>query len=468
MARPSPARTHTDRPNPRRRAMEIISRALDGNGFAQDLLEVSAARDGFGDADRRLVAEMVYGVIRRKATLDAVLQAMSSRPLDRIEPAALQALRLGAYQLVFMDRVPPHAAVSESVRLTRATGHSGASGFVNAVLRQMLRSGQRSRAPRQPVAHCVPLDTGGWYCWTRPVLPDAANRDAHLAAAYSYPEWIVSRWTARYGEGRAVELMRLMNRPAATHVRANTLRTTPEDLLARLADEGVRAEQDAEGRTLRLPRGANPASTAAFRKGLMQPQDASAAAVAPFLDARPGETVLDLCASPGGKTCHLAELMRNQGRIVAVDVTERKLQRIRDNVSRLGIDVVECVESSGVTYASACGEVFDAVLVDAPCTNTGVLHRRAEARWRLNDRSVAELSVRQDSLLRAGLHAVRPGGRLVYSTCSLEPEENGRMVGTCTAGSEVVLEEEKHVLPSDDGDGLYMARLRKPGPGGEG
>ena len=447
--------------DPRRNAVEVISLALDGHAFAQDELDERGRAGGLSDADRRLMAEIAYGVIRRRMTLDSVLAAVSTRPLKDMDPALLQVMRVGACQILFMDRVPDHAAVNESVRLARSTGHARGAGFVNAVLRQLTRVARKTDWPEGPPDHCVPGPRGGWITFTRSVLPPPTDRTAHLAAAYSLPEWVAHRWIARFGEDEAIGLMKLANRPAPASVRPNRLRASAEQLKTRLAEEGVAAAVSPSGRTLRLPAHTNPAQLAAFERGELQPQDDSAAAVAPFLVPRPGERILDLCAAPGGKTTHIAELMNDEGVLIAVDVSRRKLRRLCENVRRLGLAVVECVASDGVRFASDHPGEFDAVLVDAPCSNSGVLRRRVEARWRLNDTSLGELTEIQRRLLQAAAATVRVGGRLVYSTCSLEPEENEDLVRQCLGSAEMALEREQQILPSETADGAYMARLRK-------
>lgn len=446
-------------PDPRRHAIEVVSMALSGRAFAQD--EIDARSGQLAAADRRLLTEIVCGVVRRRLTLDRVLQAFASRPIHRLDPAILQILRVAAYQVLFMDRVPPHAAVNESVRLARATGHAKASGFVNAVLRELLRSISMTDSAEGPADRLVPRD-GGWLRFSRPVLPDPGDRAAHLSAAYSYPPWAVRRWIERFGEETAVEIMRASNLPPATTVRPNASRLDADALVQRLAAEGVEARALEGGRCVELPRGVVPFALESFVRGEFQPQDDSAAKVAPLLDPRPGERILDLCAAPGGKATHLAELAQGKARIDAVDVSRDKLALLEANLSRLGLKGVECFASDGAAFARERPGAYDAVLVDAPCSNSGVLRRRVEARWRLNRSVIEELVVMQWELLGAAVAALKPGGRLVYSTCSLEREENQDMTQRAadTFGLDVV--EETQTLPSREHDGAYAALLRKP------
>jgi 16S rRNA (cytosine967-C5)-methyltransferase len=451
-------------PNPRRHALEVISQALSptGKAFARELLDERFSRAPMKLADRRLAAELVYGVLRRLATLDAVLAAYSARPLDELDPAVRQVLRLGVYQMLFLERVPQRAIVDESVRLARATEKSRATGFVNAVLRSIGRDLRFVAAP-DPARpqHSFELRPGRSCVLGRKVLPPPAESAAHLAAALSFPVGLMRRWLARYGTSRACELCRLANEPPPLFIRPNALRISPEQLIEKLRAEQVEAKRSATGRTLLLPPRTQPARPRAFREGLFQVQDDSSAAVAPFLGPQPGENVADLCAAPGGKACHMAELMQNRGMIAAVDDSAQRLKRLIENAQRLDLRIIATVESEAANFARQHPGKFDRVLLDAPCSNTGVLRRRVEARWRFSGAALAELTALQRALLDAALHCLRPGGRLVYSTCSVEPEENARLVAAALRSAPGFrLEAQEEFLPTrDGGDGLFMARI---------
>ena len=463
-------RRHEPRPpsrpscNPRRHAIEVVSLALDGRAFAQDEIDSRIRAGGLSEPDGRLLAQIAFGVIRRRLTLDTILAALIGRPLDRLDPAVLQILRVGAFQIVFLDRVPPHAAVNESVSLARATGHAKAAGLVNAVLRRLTRIGRKTEGACLESPRRLPLDELRGVTFGVDVFPTPDDRSAYLAAIHSFPPDLVLKWTQRLGEPEAVRIMRIANAPAPLSLRPNTAKTTVEELAAELAQHGVHAQASASGRTLRLPVYTRVTDLKAFREGRAQPQDDSAAAVVPFLDPRPGEDVLDLCAAPGGKTTQIAERLNGEGALVAVDVSQDKLARVQENMERLGLPPAACVEADGVKFAEQWRRRFDAVLVDVPCSNSGVLRRRPEARWRLSRKALKELTTAQVALLRAGLQTLREGGRLVYSTCSIEPEENGELVRGVLADSAFRVEGEVEILPSDEADGAYMALIR---PGAE-
>jgi 16S rRNA (cytosine967-C5)-methyltransferase len=464
-----PAGAHDTSPNPRRQALEVISRALSptGKAFAQEILDDRLTRAGLKAEDRRLATELVFGVIRRLGTLDAVLAAYSERPLEELDPVVRQVLRIGLYQMLFLERIPAHAAVDESVRLARATGKTKATGFVNAVLRSIGRDLQFAPQPEAARPRNSFLLTSGRACvFGKAVLPPPADVPAWIGAAHSFPKLLVARWLGRYGATRARELCDIANEAPAIFARPNSVKTTAPELQETLRAEGVEAAPSPTGRTLRLPAGVQVAKLKAFSEGLFQVQDDSSAAVAEFVDPQPGETVLDLCAAPGGKTCHMAERMRRQGQIIAVDDSQRRLERVVENMKRLDLPIIATVEAEGALFAHQNRNRFHRVLLDAPCSNTGVLRRRVEARWRFSSQTLVDLVKQQRGLLDAALVTVKTGGALVYSTCSLEPEENGDVVRAVLRGkTDLRLDAEQQILPQrDGGDGIYMARIVRAAP----
>jgi 16S rRNA (cytosine967-C5)-methyltransferase len=446
----------------RKVAVEVLVRVLgsDAHVFAQDLLEIHAA--DMDDRDRRFCMDMTYGVIRRRAALDAVIGAYSSRPVSDIDPTVLNILRAGVYQLLYQDRVPQHAAVDESVVLSRALNRHKTSGFVNAILRSITRGLTIMDRPAggEPTAMLI-ISPERTCLFNKDIFPPASDEIASLAVRYSYPQWLVIRWAEHYGFDRAEELCDICNRPAPLFIRPNSLKNLPGVLIDQLQAEGVEAQLSPTVRTLRLPAHTRLPDLKAFAEGRFLVQDDSSSAVAKHLDPQPGDNVLDLCAAPGGKTCHMAELMGDQGKITAVDVRAERLKRVTENAARLGLNIIETEAADGVLFAEAHPDAYDRILLDAPCSNTGVLRRRIEARWHLSDKVIAELALLQHRLLFAALGALKPGGTLVYSTCSLEPEENRQCVRDVLAKIEGYrLDAEDQALPSDNGgDGIYMARI---------
>jgi len=384
-------------------AADVLRRVATDDAFADVALDTAISAARLSPRDAALATELTFGTLRWQRYLDWVLAPHSKRPLESLDPIVRALLRMTAYQIAFLDRVPDFAAVSDAVTLARRRGRPGVDGFVNAVLRAFARLDPAAREPALP-------------------------RDSveALATRWSFPTWLATRWIDRYGRDEAVALMRAENeRPPAT-LRVNTLRITRENLIERLAaDDGIVARPTAlapEGIT--LDHAGAPASWRSFGDGLFAVQDEASMLVARLLDPRPGETIADVCAAPGTKTTHLATLMGNQGRIVALDREPGRLVRVTEASARLGVTIVETVPGRVEDLAPDLAGSADGVLVDAPCTNLGVLRRNPDVKWRRAPGDVAAASVRQRSILDAAASVVKPGGRLVYATCSLEPEEN--------------------------------------------
>ena len=394
-------------------AARVLTRVETEGAFADLALDAELNRAGAGPRDAALATELVYGTLRWQRHLDWILTPHSRRPLERLDPRPRALLRMTAYQLVYLERVPPFAAVNDAVSLARQRSRPGTAEFVNAVLRSFARRGPREREPAPP--------------------PDPVEA---LALRCSFPTWLARRWVERYGLDEAGALMRALNERPPLTLRANTLRTTREALAARLRDEDhVETTETAlapEG--LIASHGGRPASWRAFADGALVVQDEASMLIARLLEPRAGETVADVCAAPGTKTTHLAQLMGNRGSIVAFDPQPARLALVREAVARLGVTIVTThdgpVETLAPQFAAAC----DAVLVDAPCTNLGVLRRNPEVKWRRKPGDVAASAARQREILDAAATMVAPGGRLVYATCSLEPEENDALVAAFLAG----------------------------------
>lgn len=404
------------------------------------------------EVDRRLAREIAFGVLRNRSVLDHfVARRTDGRPQRPVLRGILQA---GLYQLLFLDRVPDHAVVNEAVLLARQRGFSAQAGFVNAVLRGVARDREACRRDLENL------------------------RSSDPALGWSHPSWLVERWAAVLAPGALGALLAWDNSAPATHARVNRLRTTPQDLLERWRSEGVQAspvEVDwaDPGTLFALDRHPALESLASFREGGFYLQDPSTLMAVHLLDPRPGQRILDLCAAPGGKTLAIAERLREGGTVVAHDAHPGRLDLIRENVRRLGagalVSVIDHI-ADGVAAAGVGSDSvprFDSVLVDAPCSNTGVLRRRVELRWRLRPDEITRLAMEQVRLLGTAARLVRPGGVLVYSTCSLEPEENDRVVERFLAQHPGWVETARRSLhPSIDSvDGAFAARFEVPAAG---
>lgn len=380
-------------------------------------------------ATAHLAWELAMGVVRRRGTLDAVIDAFCQRaaPTPR---RVREVLRLGAYQVLFLDRIPVFAAVDEAVKQVGVRGGRAMRGFVNAVLRNIDRAASPvQQGPPELAGDVLPVAPDRFRRFDRAVFPDpTADPSGYLAAACSLPPELAGRWLKRFRGGLAGAMGPALHANARPPIvlRVNALRATVEQVLRRLAAEGIDAVAHANGLSVALTSHVDIKRLDVLAEGLVQPQDPSATAVVAAAPIEPGMNVLDLCAAPGTKTTHLAERMANRGRIVAADVSDEKLARVRDNCRRMGVEIVETIPADRVAALEA--DSFDVVLVDAPCSNTGVLARRPEARWRFDPRQVESLARDQQLLLALGAEFVRPGGALVYSTCSMEPQENEQVV----------------------------------------
>ena len=427
--------------------------------FATHLLEKTLDRTRLSEPDRRLAAELVHGVARRQGTLDALVQPLLQRPLSELEDGLRWILRLGAYQLVLLGGIPPHAAVHETIETAKRCGEPRWAGFANGVLRSLSRM-VTDQTQTHSAADAVPLVDGTYRTLTSPLLPNPeANPLGYFASAFGFPQWLAERWAQRDSTDELSRLGFWFNAQPPLTVRVNLLRTTRDGLSQRWREDGVTAEPGTQPEILRLEDRVRVERLPGYDEGHFSVQDESAAGAARLLDPQPGEAVLDLCAAPGGKSTHMAELMRNTGRIVAADVDAARVSRIAENAARLGLGIIEPLTIRRDLSDLPEGP-FDAVLVDVPCSNTGVLGKRPEARWRLQPADLEELAVLQQSLLQAALLRTRPGGRVVYSTCSIEPEENAAVVQAVLAGnSGWQLERESLHLPGQPADGAYQARL---------
>jgi 16S rRNA (cytosine967-C5)-methyltransferase len=424
---------------PREIAARVLLQRRTPGEFTENRLETALAGAHLSPPDRRLCQELVYGVVRWQAALDWLI---ARKTPGREQPPALQILlQLGLYQIFWLDRIPPHAAVNETVEQAKRNGMGPEAGFLNAVLRGYLRE-------TEP---------------TRQLLADL--KTAQPALGWSQPEWLVDRWQRRWGVARTAQLLAWNNTPPKNYARVNRLKTDAASLIAQWREENVTYDfvppgPWPENQVFELKSHPPLGSLKSFTDGWFYLQDPSTLLAVSQLRPQPGETILDLCAAPGGKTVFIAQLMNNQGRLVAHDVAEDRLQLIRDNCRRLG---VTCVEPTLIPPASSGAAVFDRILVDAPCSNTGVMRRRVDLRWRIQPAEIARLRTAQLGLLEKAAALLKPGGILVYSTCSLEPEENHEVAAQFTAGHrEFECLAEHELIPFVNGvDGAYVARLQR-------
>ena len=410
-----------------------------GGEFTEFLLDRALAEAKLSTPDRGLCHELVLGVVRWQATLDWLI---ARKTQGRTQKVGLQnLLRLGLYQIFWLDRIPDHAAVNETVEMAKHAGFGPQAGFVNAVLRGFLRETDA----------------------TKKLL--VGLKTSQPALGHSHPDWLFERWKNRWDAERAVQLMDWNNTPPKTFARVNTLRTDAAKLIEKWREENVdynfvRRDWLDENLAFELKSHPSLVSLESFQAGWFYVQDPGTLLAVRELDPQPGEAILDFCAAPGGKTTFIAQLVRNEARVVAQDVSAERLKLIQENCARLGVTCVEAISTSSFGSQTS---YFDKILLDAPCSNTGVMRRRADLRWRIRPEEIQRLRATQLDLLRQSATRLKSGGVLVYSTCSLEPEENSGVLNQFLSEHPgFKLEHERELLPFANGvDGAYVAKLRK-------
>ena len=423
---------------PREIAAEVLLRRERGRDFVENLLDAALAQARLAPADRGLCQELVYGAVRWQGALDWLI--VRKAPGGTQKPLLQVVLRLGLYQMFWLGRIPDHAAVHESVETAKRLGCGPQAGFLNAVLRGYARERDETIA----------------------LLAELKLKEPALG--WSHPQWLWERWEKQCGTEPAARLLEWNNSPPPTYARVNTLLTTAAALTERWREEGVAFTPCAwdwtgDDLVFRLDSHPSLADLPSFRAGGFYIQDPSTLLAVQMLEPRAGEEILDLCAAPGGKTTFIAQRLGNQGTVVATDAHADRLALIEQNCRRLGVTGVRTLLAGDLPAA----HTFDRILLDAPCSNTGVLRRRVELRWRLQPAEIARLAAAQTRLLDQAATRLKPGGTLVYSTCSLEPEENHAVVEQFLAArSGFRLDAERQLTPFAEGvDGAYVARLRR-------
>lgn len=443
--------------NPRSAAFEILLRIDKERSYADILIDRELSSGFLQGPDRGLLTELVYGVLRRQGTLDYIINRFSKQKSERLERSVLVLLRIGLYQIFYLDRVPVSAAVNETVKLAKVLAPR-ASGFINAVLRSADRE-------RDDIAY-----------------PDKEKDPVgYLSTFYSHPSWLVAGWIGQLGFAEAESLAKAMAEPPPLTIRTNTLKTSREELMARLASEGVQCESTRFSPLgVRIITAGSVARLQSFRDGLFTVQDESSQLVVMFLSPEPGEKVLDACAAPGGKATHMAQLMGNSGEIIACDVIGRKLRLIGENAARLGISCIKTVPLDTARPLNSIKDPsFQRILLDAPCSGLGVIRRNPEGKWWKTAADVAELVRGQKTILENLSGNLKRGGILLYATCSTTREENEAVIDDfLSRHSDFVLEDLRVLFPAygelftEQGcfrgwphrqgmDGFFAARLRK-------
>jgi 16S rRNA (cytosine967-C5)-methyltransferase len=441
----------------RRLAGDILSKVDSRKAYADILLDQAFRRAGLDERDRALLTELIYGTLRWRGTIDARLARYLRRPLSQTDVLVRNLLRMTCYQLLYLERIPEYAAVNEAVELAKRHRGGKAARFVNGVLRSLLRDPRDNATPRNE------------------------SSNGALAIQYSHPEWLVRRWRDEFGSEQAAALMSANNQRRQLTLRANSLKCTREDLLARFARAGIEALPTAWSPAgISLQSGGAVENLPGFNEGVFQIQGEASQLVSYLLSPSSGERILDACAAPGGKASHIAELMRDRGELVALDASSRGIEKIRQNVQRLGVASVIAVRGdAAAALEDSIAKPYDRILVDAPCSGLGTLRGHPEIKWQRGESDIRRLSRLQQRILDRVAAYLKPGGVLVYSTCTLAREENeGNVERFISRHPEFELQDAARYLPQqangmvrgyffqalpqrDNTDGFFAARLRK-------
>lgn len=386
--------------SPRQSAFDILLKIHKDSAYSNLALDSALESEGFGAVDRAFVSALVYGTLERTITLDFQIEKYLSQPLNKLKNQVLTALRMGAFQILFMDKVPHSAAVNESVKLVKNNGCAFASGLVNAVLRKISQNGL--------------------------LLPDKKGL-YYYSIKYSCPKWLIKLWKDSYGEENAVKIAKASLGGADTVIRVNTLRTNTDDLVSSLLEQGISCKKaDFDENAVIIEKSGPLKTLKAYDEGLFHVQDTASQLCCKALCPLPGETVLDVCAAPGGKSFTIGEYMKNEGKIYSCDIYEGRLNLIEDGAERLGISIINTVSNDGSVHNSDF-PLFDKILCDVPCAGLGVIRRKPEIRFK-NQAEVDKLPEIQYSILKTSADYLKKGGVLVYSTCSLNPAENEEII----------------------------------------
>ena len=434
--------------SPRQKAFEILFKIHALNAYSNLTLDTYLQKDDMDSRDKAFISALVYGVCERQITLDYNLSKYLKQPLKKLKPEVLIILRSGAYQILFMDKVPVSAAINESVNLTKANKSAFASGLVNAVLRNVARNGI--------------------------VLPEK-NEKNYLSVKYSCPQWLIDMWTKEYGKENTEDILSMSVGEVPVYVRVNTLKTSADELILLLENEGVTAEKCSSiENALVLRKQGSVENLECFRKGLFHVQDLSSQLCCKALGAEEGDSILDVCSAPGGKTFTISQYMNNSGMVTSCDIYPSRVKLIESGADRLGINIIK-TEVSDASEFNENFSKYDKVLCDVPCSGLGIIRRKPEIKYKSAE-DIDKLHNLQYLILCVTARYVKNSGVLVYSTCSLNPRENVEVCRRFLAkNKDFVLCDIQNadmfgkiedkmltVLPSkNDSDGFFIAKFER-------
>ncbi len=447
----------------RRAAWEVLSHFNAAKHNTAELIEKFSGKT----AERSGLVDITFGVIRNSVFIDSLITQSSIRPIKNIPEKILNCLRIAVYELVFTEQAD-YAIVNEAVSLAKQIGSKKAGGFVNAVLRKICasiknRTADLNKADSQKILPLSP-DTGCEF--NIDILPDAKKQKAeYLSCAFSLPLWLIEQWLEQFDYEKTKNICFASNRRPSVYARPNKLKLNAEELLKILKEQEIDCTLAEQHKMVKLNKTGDIAKNDSFKAGLFTIQDLSSSSVIPLLNPQPGWKIFDICAAPGTKTAQIAEVIDDKGVIIATDKDDSRLNKINENIQRLGITSVKVLSYDVFLKEIDRLSPADAVLVDVPCSNTGVLAKRPEVRLRLNKKQVEELAKIQAELLKFASSLVKKGGKICYSTCSILKQENNDVVDDFLAEAKGFKLESQHIfLPRADEfdcDGAFAAILIK-------
>ena len=420
-------------------AINVLYKIENGEGYSNIEIDKEFHKNEIDDIDKSLASELVYGVLTWKITLDEIIKRYSKIRVKKISPWILNIIRIGIYQIVFLDRIPESAAVNESVKLAKKYGHEASSKFTNAILRKIEKN---------------ELEKLMDYISDKPVLEDEI-----ISIATSHPLWLVDELLKEYDKKFLTELLSANNMKSPITIRANLIRTSREELIQLLKLKGYECEPG------NLPHSIKVKKMNDFSNGLFVVQDEAAQMACLKLNPKPGEKILDACSSPGGKTTYLAALMNNKGEIDAWDIHEHRVKLVENVAEKLGINVIRAKCNDATLYNSELDNQYDKILLDVPCTGIGVIRKKPDIKWTRKPEDIDELSTIQSNILNTCCQYLKKGGKLVYSTCTIFQRENHIQIENfLKCHSDFKLIEEIKLFPNvNNTDGFYIAVLERAG-----
>lgn len=429
-------------------ALNCLYKIDEENGYSNIVLDeyLNKYREKLNKKDINLISEIVYGTVTWKLTIDTILQKYSKIKLKKMSKWVLNILRMGVYQIIFLDKVPKSAAVNESVNLTKKYAFKSSS-LVNAILRKIEKADYEE-------------------------LKNIQNPKERVSKVYSMPEWLVEDLLKEYSLQTVEKICKYSNEKPKTTIRINTLKTTKEELLKKLEESNIEYEESTLENFIHIKNVKNIGDLELFKQGLFTVQDMGAGKISLMLLPNKNDIVLDACSAPGGKTTHLAELMENEGEIIASDIHPHRIKLVKENADRLGINIIRTQLNDATNFIKEYEEKFDKILLDVPCLGIGVIKRKPDIKWQRNIGNVEEITKIQYEILSSCSKYLKIEGELVYSTCSILKSENENLINKWleSKNEEGIQNKEKYklvdeekILPDENTDGFYICKIKRIG-----